>query len=85
LETFLFGRNFAEEAIVSTEEDRHTKTEQTENACQPRRRLVNSLLKKEDVFLFVLLLLYKMCVQHGRAVDNYLNRIALVDPFFGDF
>ena len=47
LETFLFGRNFAQAAIVSTEEDRQTKREHPENASQPGSRCVDNLSKNK--------------------------------------
>ena len=46
LETFLFGRNFAQGAIVSTEEDRQTKREHPKNPSQPGCCCVDDLSKK---------------------------------------
>ena len=57
LEAFLFGRNFAQAAIVSTEEDRQTKREHPENAGQPGRRRVDNLSKMNISLEYVDLIL----------------------------
>ena len=57
LETFLFGRNFAQAAIVSTEEDRQTKREHPENAGQPGRSRVDNLSKMNILLEYVDLIL----------------------------